>query len=159
MTKSTIPELSEQEINEGLVLARASSRQRYPKILHKPGDEFNQVFNFITCDSYMQPHLHPGQEKNEEIYLVKGEMAVLYFDDNGSVIQTIILKKEGVDSVRVPAFTWHTYVMLKEEVITYETMMGKYNPKTWKRLAPWAPEENTQESIRYLNILIKNATS
>lgn len=153
MNKYLIPELSEHEINEGLVLARASSRRRYPKILHKPGDEFNQVFNFIMRDSYMQPHMHPGSEKIEEISLVKGRVVVMYFDDSGNVVRTIELKNEGVDSVRVPAFTWHTYVMMTEEVITYETMMGEYDPNTWKKMASWSPKENSTLSKLYLNTL------
>ena len=155
MNHSSIPNLSEQEIQEGLEQARVSSRHRYPKILHKPGDEFNKVFNFITRDSYMQPHLHPEDQKIEEISLVKGRAAIFFFDNSGDVAEIHYLKKEGVDSVRVPAFTWHTYVMLTDEVVTYETMMGKYDPMTWKRPATWAPEENTANSLTYLNSLKK----
>jgi cupin fold WbuC family metalloprotein len=155
MNHSSIPNLSEQEIQEGLALARISSRHRYPQILHKPGDEFNKVFNFITRDSYMQPHLHPEDEKIEEIYLVKGQAAIFFFDESGDVSEILHLNKEGVDSVRVPAFTWHTYVMLTDEVVTYETMMGRYDPMTWKRLAAWAPEENTANCQAYLNSLKK----
>ena len=155
MNHSNIPNLPEQDIQEGLAQARVSSRHRYPKILHKPGDEFNKVFNFITRDSYMQPHLHPGDEKIEEISIVKGHVAIFFFDDSGDVTEILNLKKEGVDSVRVPAFTWHTYVMLTDEVVTYETMMGKYDPMTWKRLAAWAPEETTANSQAYLNSLKK----
>jgi len=155
MKLSTVPNLTKQEIQEGLALARISSRHRYAKILHKPGDEFNKVFNFITRDSYMQPHLHPGDEKIEEISLVKGQAAIFFFDDSGGVTEILHLKKEGVDSVRVPAFTWHTYVMLTDEVVTYETMLGKYDPITWKRIAAWAPEENTANSQAYLNFLKK----
>jgi cupin fold WbuC family metalloprotein len=158
MNHFTIPNLSEQEIQEGLAQARSSTRHRFPKILHKPGDELNRVFNFITHDSYMQPHLHPGDEKIEEIYLVKGRAAIIFFDDSGGVAEILHLKKEGVDSVRVPAFTWHTYVMLTDEVVTYETMMGKYDPMTWKRLAAWSPEENTANSLTYLNSLQKIAS-
>lgn len=157
MTNSTFPKLSEQEINEGLHLASVSSRGRHPKILHKTGASFNEVFNFITRDSYMQPHMHPGAEKIETILLVKGRLIVLYFDDGGEVVRTIELKNEGIDSIRVPAFTWHTYVVVSDEVVTYETMMGKYQPETWKRLAAWAPEENSLNSESYLYSLRKRA--
>lgn len=145
--------LSKNEIVRGLLEASNSSRRRYPKLLHKPGDEFNRVFNFTMGDSYMQPHLHPGEEKIEEIFLVKGRLAIFFFDDSGSIIQIINLKEEGVDFVRVPAYTWHTYVMLTNEVITYETMEGKYDPKNWKSFAPWAPLEGSLESLAYLEFL------
>jgi len=153
MTNSSIPELSEQEAQEGLHFARTSSRCRHPKIIHKPGDELNQVFNFITLNSYMQPHMHPGDEKIEEIFLVKGRVAIFYFNDSGNILQIIELNKAGVDRVKVPAYTWHTYVMMEDEVITFETMMGKYDPATWKFMAPWAPKEMDLSSSLYLNEL------
>ena len=153
MSDSAIPQLSEREIEEGLSQARSSSRHRYPKLLHKPGDEFNRVFNFITRDSYMQPHLHPGEEKIEEIYIVEGKVATIFFDDQGAVRDVVLLEKGGVECVRVPAFAWHTYVMLTDGAITYETMMGVYDPRTWKEFASWAPTEVSPESSTYLESL------
>lgn len=138
--------------------ARNSLRQRYPKLLHNPGDEFNRVFNFIIRDSYMQPHLHPGREKIEEIRIIEGKLATIFFDDRGAVRDVVLLKKGGVECVKVPAFTWHTYVMLTDEVVTYETMMGKYDPLTWKRYAAWAPVENSPKSAPYLSSLRDMAT-
>ena len=85
MSDSSIPQLSERETEEGLSQARSSPRHRYPKLLHQPGAEFNQVFNFMMSDSYMQPHLHPGEEKIEEIYIVEGRVATIFFDDQGAV--------------------------------------------------------------------------
>lgn len=61
-----------------------------------------------------------------------------------------LLKKEAIDSVRVPAFTWHTNVMLSDEIVTNETIMGKYDPMTWKRFALWEPEESSAASLSYL---------
>ncbi|MBU1196076.1 MAG: WbuC family cupin fold metalloprotein [Proteobacteria bacterium] len=148
-----IPQLSEKEIIEHFQNASGSGRQRYPKILHEPGSEFNRVFNFMKKDSYMQPHLHPGEEKIEKMYLIKGAFAVLFFDNEGHIKRIVKLEKKKKTSIEIPAFEWHTYVMLSDEVITYETMMGKYNPETWKKLAIWAPAENTKESKDYLNWL------
>jgi len=157
MNDVQIQQLSDQEINDGLLSARSSARHRYPKLLHNPGDEFNRVFNFIMQDSYMQPHLHPGDEKIEEIYLVQGKIAVLFFDDQGTVVKLVLLEKGRIEYVEIPAFTWHTYVMLSESAISYETMMGRYDPKTWKEFAEWAPSENSPESLKYLNFLKDDA--
>ena len=153
MSDSSIPQLTEREIEEGLSQARSSSRHRYPKLLHKPGDEFNRVFNFITSESYMQPHLHPGEEKIEEIHIVKGKVATIFFDDQGVVRDVVLLEKGGMECTRVPAFAWHTYVMLTDEAVTYETMMGKYDPLTWKRFTSGAPKEGSPESAAYLESL------
>ncbi len=148
-----IPVLTSSEISECLMMAEASPRRRHPKILHEPGAEFNRVFNFNMHDTYMQPHLHPGEEKIEEIHVVQGRIAVIYFDDNGQVSEVTYLEKGKTEMVRVPAFKWHTYVMLTDSAISYETMMGKYDPKTWKRMASWAPVEGSQECGAYLQFL------
>jgi cupin fold WbuC family metalloprotein len=153
METRSIPSLSQEQINDGLSRAEQSVRGRYPILLHSAGDEFNRVFNFITRDSYMQPHLHPGDEKIEKIHLVRGELAVLFFDDQGVVSESVHLCLGGIELVNVSAFAWHTYVMLTDHVVTYETMMGVYQPETWKRFANWAPKEDAVESADYLKSL------
>ena len=153
MENNQIPYLSPSEIKEGIAKANLSERRRFPKILHNPGDEFNMVINFMMNDSYMQPHLHPGVEKIEKIYIIEGCLAVFFFNDHGEIINTTILKKGDIEMIAVPAFMWHTYVMLTEYAITYETMLGKYDPQTWKNFFSIAPEENTIESIEYLKTL------
>ena len=153
MKETGIPELSTNEIHEYIQKAASSKRRRYPRILHNPGDEFNRVINFMMEDSYMQPHLHPGKEKIEKMYLVQGKFAVLFFSEKGEMDQSVVLEKGKTEYIEIPAFTWHTYVMLSETVVSYETMMGKYDPETWKTLAEWAPTEDTNKSITYLNEL------
>ena len=46
--------------------------------------------------------------------------------------------------------------MLSDEVIIYETMEGVYSPNTWKKLASWAPEESSHQSLLYLEELKKH---
>ena len=159
MKNQRIPDLPVDEISIGIKRAIDSDRKRFAKILHQSGAEFNEVFNFITHDSYMQPHLHPGNEKIEYIHVIEGRLAILFFDDAGVIIGCTVLEKGGLSSIAVPAFTWHTYVMLSENVITYETMMGVYQPETWKRFANWAPLEGGAESADYLASLRREALS
>lgn len=153
MTAEKIPELSSDEVSLYFSVAKNSERCRSPKIIHKQGDYHNRVFNFILEESYMHPHLHPSEEKIEKMYLLDGSFALITFDDDGEVTNTYVLAKGGRESIDVPAFTWHTYVMLTKEVIVFETMEGVYNPSTWKKMAPWAPSENTLEAPTYLEIL------
>lgn len=155
--ETDVPLLTRQEIDECLGAAASAKRRRHPKILHAPGDVLNRVFNFMMHDSYMQPHLHPGAEKIERIHLVEGRLAVLFFDDHGGVTDVALLERGGRQYVDVPAFTWHTYVMLSEQVITYETMVGRYEPATWKDMAAWAPPENAADSLAYLHFLKEEA--
>ena len=153
----TPPRLQESEIRMVTDKAIQSSRRRHAEILHRPGDELNRVINCICCPSYMRPHLHPGPEKIEEITVLQGTLSLLFFGDLGQVVGSKTLSVEGERFIRVPAFAWHTYVIGSKICITYETMKGRYDPLTWKQMAPWAPEENTEESDKYLASLKKVA--
>ena len=156
MIVKEIPYLLDEEIKSYFDLALISERKRHPKILHNKGDYHNKVFNFILEDSYMHPHLHPGKEKIEKMHLIQGSFSLILFDSKGEVIESIVLEKGKKEFIEVPAFTWHTYVMLSDKVIIYETMEGIYDPNTWKRLASWAPEESSQQSLLYLESLKKH---
>jgi len=156
--KANIPILLKSEIEDGFLKANESHRKRYAKIIHQQGAEFNEGFNFMIRDTYMQPHLHPSEEKKENIYIIQGKVAVLFFDNEGGIDQVIRLERSNQEHIEVPAFTWHTYVMLSNSALTYETMMGKYDPNTWKEMAVWAPEENTSNSSSYLATLEKIIT-
>lgn len=155
MKTSKTPVLKNSEMEYFFNLAANSERRRHAKILHAPGDEFNHVFNFMQHDSYMQPHLHPGPEKIEKISIVEGKVAVIYFDELGGCRECTVLSKGGIESIEVPAFTWHTYVILSSRAATYETMMGVYDPLTWKHMASWAPREADSNARSYLQSLIK----
>ncbi len=154
--KSEIPSLNENEIEKYFLEAEMSLRKRAPKILHKEGDYNNKVFNFILEESYMRPHRHPSVEKKENMFVLMGSFALIYFDDTGAVTDKIILESNKKKFVEVPAFKWHTYVMLSKRVIVYETMEGVYDPQTWKDLAVWAPEEHEKLSKNYLSNLKDN---
>ena len=143
-------QLSADFARQSFAKANASSRKRHPVLLHKPGAYFNEVYNFIGWGSYMQPHLHPGSEKIEIIEVISGLAAVIYFDNQGQITQRTLLDPAKYARIEVPAFTWHTYVMLSDEVITYETMNGIYDPATWKTFATWAPLESAVEAADYL---------
>ena len=153
MSKEQIPDLSIAEMLLYFSEAEGSERKRFPKILHEQGDYNNKVINFILDQSYMMPHLHPGDEKIEKMFLIEGSFALIIFDNEGKVLEYSILKKGKRETIDVPAFTWHTYVMLTEKVVIYETMNGVYEPSTWKEMASWAPLENTPEAAHYLSFL------
>jgi cupin fold WbuC family metalloprotein len=147
-----IPKLTNEDLSIGFKGAQLSKRKRYPLIVHQKGDEFNQVFNFICIDSYMRPHLHPSDFMIEKMHLIKGSFELLFFDNKGTVVKKYLLDKPG-QRVQVPAFQWHTYVMSSNQTIIFETMIGKYDPLTWKTMADWAPEEESDISKEYLQSL------
>ena len=151
--EENVPNLSLAEIDKNLRIAADSPRRRHPKVLHRSGADFNQVFNFLMEDTYMQPHMHPSQEKVESMHLIQGVCAVLFFSGIGRIEDTVVLEENGIRNVQVPSFTWHTYVILSEDAVIYETMMGRYEPATWKTFPDWAPSENDPEADNYLRRL------
>ncbi len=143
------PDIEAEEVNFYIAQAASSKKLRCAKVLHEKGDVFNHVFNFLLRDTYMQPHMHPGPEKIEKIHLIKGSFASIFFDNYGKIIQTRTLIAGEDDFIEIPAFTWHTYLMLTPEVVTYETMNGVYEPNTWKNFPEWAPAEGEIDALDY----------
>jgi len=148
-----IPPISDQNIEEGFKKAKLSSRKRYPKILHKQGDKQNKVFNFLLKGTYMRPHKHLGKGKIEKMTLILGSFLLFYFNNKGEVVEQHILDIGKKEYIEVPSNTWHTYTMLSDKVLIYETMEGVYDPQTWKDLASWAPAEDGSEGENYLSSL------
>jgi len=81
----------------------------------------------------MKPHMHPKSGMTEKMHLIEGSFKLIFFDDNGESIEIFNIEKPG-QRIQVPALTWHTYIMTSKSTIIFETMMGVYDPKTWKKL-------------------------
>ncbi len=64
----------------------------------------------------MQPHNHPDMEKAEDIHLIRGELVVIFFNDKGSILSTFTLRKDHLEKVSVPSFTWHTYIISSNRI-------------------------------------------
>ena len=77
---------------------------------------------------------------------------LIFFDDKGIIKKTYDIDKKN-SRVEVPGYTWHTYVMSSTSTIIFETMMGKYDPLTWKKMPEWAPNENSKEAEKYFRTL------
>jgi cupin fold WbuC family metalloprotein len=147
-----IPNLTTEDKKFYFDQAEISERNRSPYIIHKRGDEFNQVFNFILEDSYMKPHMHPKSGMSEKMHLIEGSFKLIFFNNNGEPIEIFNIEKPG-QRIQVPAFTWHTYIMTSKSAIIFETMMGVYDPKTWKKPPDWAPDENSNAADEYFRNL------
>jgi cupin fold WbuC family metalloprotein len=142
-----IPALSSHEkiiLNEQALI---SPRRRAHKVMHKSRSYHNEVFCGLLRGTYMRPHLHGSDEKIEYIYILDGKLGVVFFDKDGKANDWRVLDSEVYPLVRIPAFTWHTYIPLSDFVLTFETMDGIYEPSTWKDFPAWAPEEGTAEAL------------
>jgi cupin fold WbuC family metalloprotein len=138
--------------------AENSSRQRQHKNIHQHyNDPCQRLFNAIGMDSYIRPHRHSIDPKNECLIAVRGRMALLVFDGIGQVTQVIRFGAQTTDvempisvGVNLPAGVWHTVIAEVSGSILFEVKPGPFNPEQAKEYAAWAPEENTPEATEYL---------
>jgi cupin fold WbuC family metalloprotein len=138
--------------------AEQSSRQRQHKNIHKNyNDSCQRLFNAIGIDSYIRPHRHLIDPKDECLIAVRGRMALLVFDDVGQIVYVIrfgaqITEGQSLISagVNLPAGVWHTVISEMPGSILFEVKSGPFNPERAKEWAVWAPKENTSEATDYL---------
>jgi len=91
---------------------------------------------------------------------VRGLMALLTFNDDGDVTDVVRFgsEKYGAEcaaGVELPSGTWHTVVALVPGCVLLEVKAGPFDPNQPKDLAPWAPEEGSDDASGYLQYLAK----
>lgn len=132
--------------------AKKSPRKRAIYRFHEHPDLVQRMINAIEPESYIPPHKHQNPDKPEVFLILKGKVAIVFFDDGGQVVQTEVLDENGpVYGVDIAPGTWHMPVSLKEDSVVFEVTQGPYEEATHKKFAPWAPaEENRQAGQKYL---------
>jgi cupin fold WbuC family metalloprotein len=149
-------------INEGLLdalsqEARVHPRKRKNHNFHASlADPINRMLNAVEPESYVCPHKHEKPDKREVFILLKGRMAVFYFDEAGTVTGSVVLDhKEGSYGIEIPPGMWHTVVALSSDTVVYEIKDGPYRVEDDKHFAEWAPQEGSPEALSYLQKLLK----
>jgi cupin fold WbuC family metalloprotein len=141
--------------------AKNSPRLRQHRNIHQNyKDACQRLFNAIEPGSYIRPHRHASEPREELLIAIRGSMALITFDDQGSV--TGILRfgseKHGSDlaaGAEVASSTWHTVIALEAGCVLLEVKAGPFDPNQPKNLAPWAPEEGSDAGDDYLNRLLE----
>jgi len=117
-------------------------------------DPINRMLNAMEPDTYTPPHKHENPDKREVLIVLRGRLAVFFYDDEGKITDIILLGKEnGVYGVEVPPRKWHSIVSLEAGSVVYEIKDGPYDPNNDKILASWAPAEGSNEVEKYLKYL------
>ena len=136
--------------------ARCSARLRKNLNLHEDyADPCQRLFNAMEPGTYIRPHRHSDPPKPECFMAIRGRMALIVFQDDGSVDQVVAFG-DGLDvaAIEVPPSTWHSLISLEAGSVFFETKPGPYVPLSDKDFAPWAPEEGTGEVESYLAGLV-----
>jgi len=151
---------SSDYLNELTAQAQGSPRKRQHRNIHESyADPCQRLFNAIEPDSYIPPHRHTTDPKDELLIAVRGSMALVTFDEQGMVTGVV---RFGADrsgdgsavGAEVPANTWHTVIALESGCVLLEVKAGPFDPDQPKNLAPWAPDENSTQATAYLQKLL-----
>ena len=148
-------------LNELVDQAKVSSRLRQHKNIHTSYQEpCQRLFNAIEIGSYIRPHKHASDPRDEMLVAVRGLMALLSFDDQGVVVDVVRFGSEAFGpelavGVELSANTWHTVVALVPGCVLLEVKAGPFDQSQPKDLAPWAPEEGSSLVPDYLMRLLE----
>lgn len=138
--------------------ALASPRRRMNYNFHEELDDpVNRLLNAVEPGTYFRPHRHLHPQKEEMFLLLRGKVAVLTFDEEGKITETIVVDPAGgVYGAEIKAGVWHGLLVLQPGSVIYEVKKGPYTPLAEEDLAPWSPAVDDEPAVKaYLEKLEK----
>ena len=137
--------------------AAASPRLRKNYNFHRSDEAACQrLLNAMEPGSYIQPHCHLEEGKDETLIVVRGRMGLILFDEKCEIEQTVLLEPAGeLRLVHIPRGIFHTWLSLERGSVFFEAKAGPYRPLTEGEKAPWAPAESDPAAAGYLASLLE----
>ncbi len=148
----------DQSLIKGLAeIARNSPRKRINHNFHTDAsDPLQRLLNVMHPGTYLRPHKHENPDKREVFIALKGKFLALEFNDEGKVVDFIILDPEaGNYAAEVPARTYHSIICLEPDSVIYELKDGPYDPKDDKHFASWAPKEGEGSCDQFIRSILR----
>jgi len=143
--------LSKKLFSDLTVKAFDSDRKRTHYNLHSElTDKTQRLCIAIEPGSYIRPHRHSKKGKWEVFVVLQGSASMLTFNNKGKVTDAVLLSESGpVHAVEVQENTWHTLVSHESGTVLLEIKPGPYRQLPDKDRAPWAPDEGTEEAVKF----------
>lgn len=130
--------------------AKAAPRQRSHHNLHESLDaNVQRLFIATEPDTYMRPHRHSEAHKWELFLVLKGQLDLLIFNDDGELTQRHSLSPDTNRAIEIPPNTWHGYACMLAGTVGLEIKEGAYVPTPQDDFAPWSPAEGEAEADQY----------
>ena len=151
-------------LNELTAQAQCSPRKRQHRNIHESyADPCQRLFNAIEPSSYIRPHRHATDPRDELLIAVRGLMALVEFDEQGKVKGIVRFgasrNGEGLAvGAEISANKWHTVIALVPGCVLLEVKAGPFDANQPKDLAPWAPDEGSAAAAEYLEKLKESVT-
>jgi addiction module HigA family antidote len=132
--------------------AKAAPRKRANFNLHPElSDPVQRLCIAMEPDTYVRPHRHSDPESWEMLIILRGSLALTFFDEKGMVIDRRVLDARGpVTAVEFQQNTWHAPASLEPGTVVFEVKKGPYKPVAEHNSVLWAPSEDRPEAARFL---------
>ena len=119
--------IDEKIIDDLSTQAKVSPRLRMNYNFQQSLDEkCHRFLNAVEPGAHIPIHHHPTKE--ESFILLRGKLRVTTYNDDGTVIESIVLNpREGRYGVNIAKNVWHTIEALESSVI-FECKEGPYVP-------------------------------
>lgn len=120
--------IDDKILDELSAKAKASPRLRLNLNFHQSLDEkCHRFLNAVEPGADIPIHHHPT--KDETFILLRGRLRVTTYNDDGSIIEDIILDPlQGRYGVNIAKNVWHTIEALEPNSCIFEVKEGPYVP-------------------------------
>ena len=104
--------------------AQKSDRLRMNHNFHQSlEDKCHRFLNAVEPGTKVEIHRHPT--KDESFVLLRGRVRVNTYNDDGTVIESVILcPEEGLYGVDIPKGVWHNVECLESGSVFFECLCG-----------------------------------
>ena len=125
MTAMTI---DEQLLDELTARAKASPRLRMNHNFHQSlEDKCHRFLNAMEPGTVVPIHRHPT--KDESFVVLRGKVRVSTYNDDGTVLESVVLcREEGRFGVDIAKGVWHTVESLASGSVIFECKEGPFVP-------------------------------
>lgn len=108
--------------------AKDSPRLRMNYNFHQSLDEkFHRFLNAVEPGTDIPIHRHPT--KDESFVVLRGKVKVSTYNDDGSVIESVVLcQEDGRYGVDIPKNVWHNLESLEPDSVIFECKEGPFVP-------------------------------
>lgn len=131
--------VSQRDIDELIVAARATSTGRARLLLHVDGESpLHEMVIALPPDSCDHPHIN--YKSGKTFLALSGQFAVLCCSEDGQDIKAHVLSAGDWPGGRIchlRAPVWHTIIPLEGDTVFLETIVG---PFTGNYFAKWFPD-------------------
>ena len=155
-----IVKVRKAEINQLKQFARKASCRRSRLCTHKDTSSLlHEMLIVHEKDIYVRPHKH--LEKSELFHVIKGEVDIVVFDDEGRILDVIEMGDYASGKVfyyRLSEPFFHTVLVKSTVVVFHETTNGPFRREDTV-FAEWSPDDrNTEAMQQFLKNLKRKLT-